>query len=383
MPVAIIGAVPATRESRCSTRSLGRWLAIALGALALGIAAAPPARAAAPAGFVGMVSPDTMSGNSRYQATQLAAMHRSGVTLLRAVFDWASIERKRNVYNFSAYNNAVAAAARQGIQLMPILFNEPSYLSARPRRHAKKGTYRPKSLNSIGAFAQAAVRYYGPNGTFWRAHPTLPQMPVRIWQIWDEPNLPVYWRPKPRASQYVAMLGAASRAIHALDPGAEVVSAGIPQSKIRGAIELFRYLRSMLQSGAGQWANTLGVNAYSRTPSGMIALLRHVRATLNAAHATGVAIRVTEFGWSDVGPKSAFRLGRTGQARAIRAVITDFGIDRAALELRGFVYFGWRDAHVYPGGHPFWGLHTGLLKLNAKAKIALRYFRSAANALGP
>jgi len=347
--------------------------------LVLGAAAAVPAQAKAPAGFVGMVSPDTFAGNAKYQSKELAAMQKAGVTLVRQVFDWSIIEHKKNVYNFSVYDAAVAAAAKRGIEIMPILFNPPSYLSAKPRKHAKRGTYPPKNLNSIAALARAAVRWYGPNGRFWTTHPKVPKLPIEIWQIWNEPNLPVYWLPKPSASKYVTLLGVASKAIRALDPSAEVVSAGIPQSPL--GIGMLTYLGQMLHAGAANDVNTVGINAYSRTASGMIKLLRQVRSTLDRDGASRVAIRVTEFGWSDTGPGSTYRLGASGQAKEISAVVKDFYAVRGALDLRGFSYFDWKDAKPYPGGVNFWGLHTGLLKLNGEAKKALKAFSTAANGL--
>ena len=59
----------------------------------------------------------------------------------------------------------------------------------------------------------------------------------------------------------------------------------------------------------------------------------------------------------------------------------DFYAVRSALDLKGFVYFDWRDARPYTGGFNFWGLHTGLLKLNGKPKPALKAFSAAANGL--
>ena len=358
---------------------LRRSVAVAAAVLGLGGVAPGIAQAAAPAGFVGMVSTDTVVGSQRYQNTQLTAMRAAGVTLLRQVFDWSVIERKNGVYKFSAYDPVVAAAAKHGIEIMPILFNEPSFLSSRPRRRALHGTYPPKNLNTIAAFARAAVRWYGPNGRFWTLHPTLPRLPIRIWQVWNEPNLNVYWQPRPSASRYVTLLGVASRAIHELDHGAEVVSGGIPQSPL--GINMLTYLREMLHAGAGRWMNTVGINAYSRTASGMIALLRGVRTTLDAHGDSHIAIRVTEFGWSDSGPGSIYRLGAAGQAKQIGAVVRDFYADRNPLGLRGFVYFDWRDGRPYKGEPNFWGLHTGLLKLNGRPKPALSAFRSAANSL--
>jgi len=337
------------------------------------------AAATAPPGFVGMVSEDTVAGRASYQSAQLSAMRAAGVTLLRETFDWSMIERRRGVYNFSFYDPVVAAAARRGIQIMPDLFDPPAFRSARPRGSRLRGTYPPASNSSLAAFAQAAVRRYGPNGSFWATHRSVAPMPIRIWQVWNEPNLPVFWLPKPSASQYVAMLAAADQAIHALDPSAEVVSAGIPQSKL--GVELFTYLRGLLAAGAAKSMNTLGVNAYSHTASGMIALLKQVRSTLNGSGAANVALRVTEFGWSDGGPGSSFTLTPTGQATQIAAAIRDFGLERSALDLRGFVYFDWRDARPYPGIGDFWGLHTGLLHLNGKPKPALQAFSAAAHSL--
>ncbi len=374
----ILSRVPCAPQSRPMKAWPTRSLAL-VAALILACATAGTARAAAPPGFVGMVSEDTFAGSARYQNTELAAMQKAGVTLLRQVFDWSIIERRRNVYNFSVYDATVAAAAKRGIEIMPILFNEPSYLSSRPRRHAQRGTYPPSNLNSIAAFVRAAVRWYGPNGTFWTKHPTVPKLPIRIWQVWNEPNLNVYWLPRPSASHYVTLLSVASKAIHELDPQAEVVSGGIPESPL--GIEMFTYLRSMLHAGAADWMNTVGINAYSPTASGLIALLRRVRSTLDGARRVAVAIRVTEFGWSDTGPGSLYRLGARGQATQISAVVKDFYAVRSALDLQGFVYFDWRDARPYKGGFNFWGLHTGLLKLNGKPKPALKAFSSAANGL--
>jgi hypothetical protein len=335
---------------------------------------------AAPAGFVGMVAEDVLVGSARYRTTQLAAMRAAGVTLLRQVFDWSLVERRRGHYDFSAYDSFVADAAKDGIQVMPILFNEPTFRSARPKHSKAHGTYPPRQLGDIAAFAAAAVRWYGPQGSFWKAHPTLPAVPIRSWEIWNEPNLNVYWLPHASATAYAAMLSSASHAIRTLDPGAEIVSAGLPLSKLPG-VSLLTYITQLLHAGAASSLSTLAINAYSPTPAGVLALLTKIRRTLDAAGATSVALRITEFGWSDSGPGSQYRLGTKGQAAAIAAVIPALASARTTLNLRGFVYYGWRDAKPYAGAPDFWGLHTGLLNLRGKAKSALRSFSAAANAL--
>jgi hypothetical protein len=371
--------------ARRHRRPLRRWrgaVAVAFAGVLLAATAggsSAGAQTAAPPGFVGMSAQDVFAGGAKYRVAQLEAMHAAGITLIRQVFDWSAIEPSNGFYNFSSYDPVVLAAAKLGIQIMPILFNEPRYLSARPRRSPKSGFYPPKSPAAIAAFGQAAVRWYGPGGGFWLHHPSVTPVPITIWQIWNEPNLNVYWEPKPNAAQYVAMLQSASQAIHALDPSAEIVSAGIPQSSL--GVPLLTYLQSMLAAGAANWMDTLGVNAYSRTPAGMIAKLQAIRSTLDSGGGTKVALRVTEFGWSDNGPGSEYRLSPSGQANAISTVLHDFYNDRTQLNLLGFAYFDWRDSKRYPGVPNFWGLHTGLLNLNGTPKPALSAFSSAANSL--
>ncbi len=53
-------------------------------------------------------------------------------------------------------------------------------------------------------------------------------MPVTSWQIWNEPNFPVYWGGKPNATAYARMVIAAAAGIRAVDPNAYIVSAGLP-----------------------------------------------------------------------------------------------------------------------------------------------------------
>src|SRR5437762_133142 len=84
---------------------------------------------------------------------------------------------------------------------------------ARPRR----------DVAAYAAYCAALVRRYGPAGTFWAEHPSTPRLVIRAWQIWNEPNLPVYWTTQPFATGYVRLLKAARKAIKAVDRGSTIV----------------------------------------------------------------------------------------------------------------------------------------------------------------
>jgi hypothetical protein len=342
----------------------------------LGAHAAPGP--AAP-GFVGITSQDTFGGSEAYRAKMFNEMQAAGITLIRVEFNWAEIETAEHVYDFSAYNQFVLDAAAHGIEVMPVIYEEPGWYTSRPKKVKPTSVvyynYPPKNPATIGPFVTALVQQYGPGGTLWKQNPSVTPVPIRIWQVWDEPNLNFFWYPRPNAAAYTALLADASQAIHAADPGAEVVSAGMPQST--DGVNLFKFVQALVNDGAGKWMNTLAVNAYAPTASGVNAILRHVRSILNSGGAANVGLRVSEIGWSDVGPKSKFRAGVSGQAKQISKVIADFGADRSSLGLKGFVYFTWRDTKPFYHVKDFWGLHTGLLKLNGKAKPSLRAFTNA------
>jgi len=83
-------------------------------------------------------------------------------------------------------------------------------------------------------------------------------------------------------------------------------------------------------------------------------------------------------GWSDRGPRSPFRVGAAGQASRIKSAIPALAKAARKLRLRGFIYYSWRDGLPYaPNFKDFWGLHTGLLRINGTPKPAYNAFRQA------
>jgi len=345
------------------------------------VAGGARAEAAVPQGFVGIVSDDVFAHTVAYRDHTLATQAQDGITLMRMTFDWALIERRRNHYDFRYYDDAVTIAAAHGIQILPVLFDPPRFRSSRPRRHFSPGTYYPRHLADFGAFAAAVARRYGPDGTLWAGASGPGTVPITAYQLWNEPNLPVYSPPRPSARRYVALLKAGARGIRAVYPGAEIVTAGMPDSKLSRP-RLYTFLAEMYQAGARGTFDTLAINPYSRTASGVLRILTRVRQIMHRYHDDGSRLWATELGWSDRGPRSDYRVGPKAQGRRISQTIAALARARARLNLRGFIYYSWRDGHPYPPRFKdFWGLHTGLLRRNGTAKPALAAFRQAVAAL--
>jgi hypothetical protein len=350
--------------------------AIALAALAASV----PAAGAAQNEFAGIVSNDVFAGKPAYQAKTFAQQQAAGIGMIRQTFDWAQIEQSVNVYLFGNYDPFVKAAAEHGIRILPVLFDPPTWRSSRPAKHAANGTYFPKQFSDLGDFGAAVARHYGPDGSFWKDNPGVPKLPITAYQIWNEPNLPVYSPPKPSAAKYVALLKAAGPPIKAVDPNAEIVTAGLPDSRLSKP-NLFKFITQMYQAGAKGSFDTLGINPYAPTASSLIGKLKKIRGIMSRFGDSGASLWVTEMGWSDVGPGSPFRVGKGGQAKRIKQSIAALKRAQASLKLRGFFYFAWKDGKPYAGHSDFWGLHTGLLRKNGSSKPAFAAFKKAVAAL--
>jgi hypothetical protein len=350
-------------------------LAVCLGCLA----ASAPAHARVRADFVGVTSEDVFAGNADYRTTNLSAQAAVGIGLERQTFDWKQIETAPGRFDLSYHDVYVAKLAAHGIRVLPVLFNTPSfYVRARRGRSACE----PKENATFARFASLLVSRYGPKGSLWRDHPSVPKVPIRSWQVWNEPTLPLYACGKPSARRYTRMLKAVGRAIKRADRGAEVVSAGLPASKLRSAVPLTRYLKSLYKAKAARYFDTLAINSYARNKRELARLLRRVRRLMNRRRDRRTPIWVTEIGWGDKGLKHRFIVGARGQSRRVKSSLRYIRRARRRLRLRGFVYFSWRDSPPYPPRfRNLWGLHTGLLNRQGQPKPAFQTFKKSVGAL--
>ena len=336
------------------------------------LVAAPAASAGLPRGFVGLYGDDAFFGDAAYREDQFAAQARVGVATVRQPLDWWRVEKTPGHFDFSVYDGFVEDAARAGLQILPILAGPPPFRSSRPATSTSRAMFPPKSNAAYAAFVRAVVLRYGANGSFWPQHPDVPFDPIKSWQIWNEPNIPNFWRSGVNAKEYVALLRAGSQAVRSIDPHDEVVAAGLPNSEL--GVPFLTYLERMYEAGAKGLFNTLAIHPYSRDVQGLLDLVEQARMVMSRWHDRS-KLWITEFGWSTGGDASAFRVSERGQAQRISGTLSDLIAQRRTLRLRGFVLFKWKDsvAPAAMGGDP-WPLHTGLLDSDGAPKLGFWTF---------
>jgi len=141
----------------------------------------------------------------------LAALGGAGWRLLRTDFTWTAIEPSPDRFDFTAYDELVAAARAHDIRLAGILdYGNPW---AAPGTPADDDHYPPDDPLRFARFAATTARHYRGR--------------VPAWEVWNEPNFSQFWKPRPDAARYAALAALAARAIHHADAGAMIVTGGL------------------------------------------------------------------------------------------------------------------------------------------------------------
>jgi hypothetical protein len=185
--------------------------------------AAAPAQAASTRFFGVVYDRDVMTAPAATQDQQFTLMRKSGVKTVRRVFSWAAAQPSQGQPpDFADTDALVARAARNDIEILPIVMYAPDWA----RMSAGDVASPPRSSDDYVAFLNALVARYGPSGSFWAEHADVPKRPLRIWQIWNEPQLRYQWDDKDWETSYGKLLNAAYPALKKADPGSKVVLAG-------------------------------------------------------------------------------------------------------------------------------------------------------------
>ena len=224
---------------------------------------------------------------------QLAALRNSGATVARSDALWEATEPIAPVQGAHRYDwtfdDAIAGQlAAHGLSWLPIIdYSAPWAQSVPGQDHSP-----PASIGDYADYAAALASRYGPNGSFWAAHPGLQQQPVKTYEIWNEPDNPVFWSPAPDPTAYANLYITARRAIDAVQPNATVIVGGLthPAAFTTALLAASPQLRGHIDG--------VGIHPYGATPQDVLASVRSARLALDSLGLGTVPLYVTEFGWT-------------------------------------------------------------------------------------
>jgi hypothetical protein len=345
-----------------------------------------------PQGFVGVnVDPFVFGTDAPIDLSQqFNLMVSSGVESVRAVFSWAAAQPFKTPADvpvdqqdrfattvggvptdFSTTDQIVGDAAQRHLTVLPIVLYSPIW-DARANRN---GFEPPQRTAPYASYLTALIGRYGPHGSYWRSHPGVPKVPIRMWQIWNEQNLSTYWT-QPFAKTYVPLLKAAHDAIKKADPGAKVVLGALTNTAWTSLGQVYRV------KGARSLFDVVAFNGFTKHVSGVLAYMRLTRRAMSHFKDGKKPLIASEVSWPSAQGKSRdqfdFDTTEAGQARNIAAVMPMLGAERTQLRLIAFYIYTW----VGPEGKDSEAFqYAGLLRYqfgSVSAKPALAAFRRQA-----
>jgi hypothetical protein len=265
---------------------------------------------------------------------------RGVVGTLRVPVYWPQVEPQRDELNFTSLDQTVVAAARVGVRVLPFVYGTPDWLADDPAQPPLSTTAR----SAWAHFLRALVRRYGLGGKLWRGASA--PMGIRQWQIWNEPNFLLFWRPRPSPAGYARMLRVSATAIRGVDRGARIVAAGL--APVEGGMLPWTFLRKLYEvPGVRRLVDTVALHPYSSTLGGMTYQIRKARRVMAAAGDARKPMLISELGVasSSLLP-TGFNRGLRGQASFLRKAYRLLLGARDRWRIAGVDWYAWQDMPV-------------------------------------
>jgi hypothetical protein len=145
--------------------------------------------------------PDALGVNIHFTTAKPGEMRMladAGFKWVRMDFTWAATERKKGVYDFSRYDTLLQSLAPHDIRPLFILdYANRLYDDGLP-------PHTDIARAAMAKWAAAAATHFKGKGV--------------IWEMWNEPNIAQFWKPKPNADNYAKLALAVAKAVRAADP---------------------------------------------------------------------------------------------------------------------------------------------------------------------
>lgn len=317
--------------------------------------------------IVGISDPALLDENASQQKTELTAMKAIGVNSIRVEADWAGVQPDGpSSFNWGALDQTVAAIQAAGMSADLVIDGCPQWAATADSAGGSAPT--PASPGQYATFAAQVAARFASAG-------------VNIFEIWNEPNIAVFWQPAPNPGAYTALLKAAYPAIKEVVPSSTVISAGLSPASSDGTnVAPLDFIKAMYADGAKNYFDALGFHPYSypATPdtyeywsawSQMNLTKTSVRSIMASNGDSGKKIWITEYGAPSSGPDG---MGETGQSQSLTQAI---GQARSASWIGAIYLYTWVDSGGNPADH---GDEFGLLTGDGLKKAA---YHSVASAL--
>ena len=172
------------------------------------------------------------------QPGEIKMIAAAGFRWVRMDLKWDMTERERGRYDFASYDRLMQALDEAKIQALFILdYGNPLYDHGAPPRTAE-------TQQAFARWAVAAAKHFSNRGV--------------IWEIYNEPNNPLFWPPQPNVSEYIELNLAVARAFRSEAPNEKVIGPAV--SKIDSS-----FLDACFKAGLLDYWYAVSIHPYRQT----------------------------------------------------------------------------------------------------------------------
>jgi len=184
------------------------------------------------------VSPDNLEFEDEPTRNRtLDSLAAMGARWIRFDVKWAVIQYGGpDSFDFSRYDVLAAAATARGFRILGTLAYAPRW--ARSQTCNDSFACGPRDAGEYARFAEATAAHFRGR--------------IGHWEIWNEPNISGFWRPKPNAAAYAALVGTAYPRIKTANPDAVVLAGATSPAPNDGTqIDEVTFLEQVYAAGGG------------------------------------------------------------------------------------------------------------------------------------
>lgn len=245
----------------------------------------------------------------------------SGASFVRVPLSWSAVEPVEGDRNFDAPDAIRDRLAEAGLRPLWVVTSAPCWAGALPCAEQRPSLApAPAHYEDYANFlAEVAERYPSAIGL----------------EVWNEPNIPNFWRPQPDAGAYRELLGNAADAVHETGSKVPVVMAGPSPTTEQQAVEdpqkipFVEFIETVMTGPDSPAVDAIGVHPYSLLQTDAEPVAESIRLFEQAREAAQrvapeLPLWVTEAGLTTGGRN---RVSPATQAAGLEEIVTAFADD--------------------------------------------------------
>jgi len=169
----------------------------------------------------------------------LEIIKQANIKWIRDEVYWSEIEKTKGVFNFpKPYDDYIKAAQARDIQVLLIL----DYANSLYTPQTNSGLMTDEQRQAFARYCKEVIKRYKPLG-------------VKHYEIWNEPNISMFWHPQPNADDYTSLLKVAYQACKEADPDCIVLGCATSQIDVS-------FIGRVFALGGGDFMDVVSFHPY-------------------------------------------------------------------------------------------------------------------------